>query len=463
MKIAIIGKSQMNGYLREQLERGDLTPVFLDDINDIKSFNGEKGRFVISTGQEQIEAGYVIVNEQIAFQNQLQHVLEQGNSVFSVVSDQQMETLYETKQTIVYIQDFPEESPDIMTSIALDRITKISKMKNQVFYLSQFMKAPGRELEALYTEARNSGVVFIKYDKLSINYHPSSGFSVQFFDGYESILINDCVLISASKLMPDKNSNQISKIFRIRLNEEGFIDKDKHFLYPVSTNRKGIYVLDNTSNLIDDDTLLSTVRYTVSEIRSEINKGQNELYAQVDAEKCAFCYTCYRICPHAAMTPDHDNSAMKNLNQGCYGCGICASVCPAGAININNTVTDNHLTSNILKVFCCENSTEIAIKNIKMQLNSFYDDIEISTVSCGGEVSAGGIISAMQRYKKVLVATCMDDACRHFEGNKRAHKQVLRAKEMLKAAGLDESRVEYIQLSHVMSRVMSECVKEALA
>ena len=43
----------------------------------------------------------------------------------------------------------------------------------------------------------------------------------------------------------------------------------------------------------------------------------------------------------------------------------------------------------------------------------------------------------------MLVAVCMDDACRHFDGNKRAKREVERAKEMLKASrnGRKQNRI----------------------
>ena len=78
-------------------------------------------------------------------------------------------------------------------------------------------------------------------------------------------------------------------------------------------------------------------------------------YAEVDTEKCAFCYTCYRACPHGAMAPDNDKSAMQNIRESCSGCGICFSVCPANAITMKGRQeNDINAAAGSIHVFCCK-------------------------------------------------------------------------------------------------------------
>ncbi len=60
--------------------------------------------------------------------------------------------------------------------------------------------------------------------------------------------------------------------------------------------------------------------------------GWRVLRSVIDNEKCTKCKTCWISCPDAAIQIDEDGYMKINLKY-CKGCGICASVCPAGAIS----------------------------------------------------------------------------------------------------------------------------------
>lgn len=59
--------------------------------------------------------------------------------------------------------------------------------------------------------------------------------------------------------------------------------------------------------------------------------GWRILRPVIDQEKCTKCKTCWIFCPDAAIQIDEQNNMKVNLKY-CKGCGICASVCPVGAI-----------------------------------------------------------------------------------------------------------------------------------
>jgi pyruvate ferredoxin oxidoreductase delta subunit len=53
----------------------------------------------------------------------------------------------------------------------------------------------------------------------------------------------------------------------------------------------------------------------------------------LDKEKCIKCALCWIYCPDAAIKPSEEGYYEVDLYY-CKGCGICASVCPAGAITM---------------------------------------------------------------------------------------------------------------------------------
>lgn len=59
--------------------------------------------------------------------------------------------------------------------------------------------------------------------------------------------------------------------------------------------------------------------------------GWRVLRSVIDHEICTKCRTCWIYCPEPAIYIDKDGNFQTNLKY-CKGCGICASVCSAGAI-----------------------------------------------------------------------------------------------------------------------------------
>ena len=439
MKVAVLGKSRFNSILEEQLLKEGLNPVFLENIDEIKSISGEVGEFHIKTQKDKVEAGYVIVaGEPTALDD------------FSTAS--------ENGKPVVILLDYPEESPAYLTETALAKAIKLAGKQKKVFYLSKFMRISGSGLEELYKQARSMGVVFIKYNKIGINRDNDTGmFHLSVSDDYDEVGIDTYVLIKAGEAADGNNAGKVAKLLKLKLDKGLYASGSSYFLSPSITSRKGVYFLDGASAGNLGEEIIQQIRFTVSEISAKT--GEQTEYAEVDPGKCAFCYTCYRACPHSAMIPDYENSVMKNLNKACQTCGICVSVCPAGAIEIKGRNSGTKTIPNSLMVYCCENSGEIALSRITDQLVDIYEKISVSSVSCGGEITAEKIVDALKLYEKVLYVTCKDDACGHYDGNKRARLQTARAKEMLRSAGLSESRIIYMQVSHAMPNVLRDSIR----
>lgn len=59
--------------------------------------------------------------------------------------------------------------------------------------------------------------------------------------------------------------------------------------------------------------------------------GWRVLRSVIDHEKCTKCKECWINCPDASIQVD-ENGDFNIWLKYCKGCGICASVCPVGAI-----------------------------------------------------------------------------------------------------------------------------------
>jgi heterodisulfide reductase subunit A-like polyferredoxin len=57
------------------------------------------------------------------------------------------------------------------------------------------------------------------------------------------------------------------------------------------------------------------------------------IVATVDAERCAACLTCVRVCPYEVPVISDDGVAVIDPVE-CRGCGTCAAECPGKAIQL---------------------------------------------------------------------------------------------------------------------------------
>jgi len=460
MNIAVLGKSAVVGALEAECAKAGFQLTVLEDTKDIRSISGRVGEFVINARRGRIGASHILLAGEAA--------LAAPAGALTLGDEEALAALPYGERPVAFVLDHPVDSPVREARAALEWAVRLAARKHRVAFLARYVRTAGGDLETLYRQARRLGVLFHKYESIEVD-GTGDGFRIRLTDAVGDIALDARAAVFA-RSPSGGELERLAKLMRLRADERG-VGGGRYHLFPARTSRKGVYFI-NTAACSGADELRAQASFILSDIRRDdwaasADPAVRERLlnpdgcAQVDAEKCAFCYTCYRICPHAAMTPDHEASAMKNVRESCAGCGICASVCPASAITMEGRAGDGaQKTPGRLRLMLCEHSGKPALDRIRAKLQSDGAEVSVSTLRCGGDLGAEAILSALGEADRVLVAVCTDDACRHFEGNKRAKRQVDRAREMLRASGLDEGRITFLQLSHAMPAALDESVRE---
>jgi coenzyme F420-reducing hydrogenase delta subunit/Pyruvate/2-oxoacid:ferredoxin oxidoreductase delta subunit len=175
-----------------------------------------------------------------------------------------------------------------------------------------------------------------------------------------------------------------------------------------------------------------------------------------DEAKCGKCLTCYRSCPHLAISHDEVKPVFHDL--ACKACGICAAACPMDAIQIAN-FTDNEIIGKIenavqnlsghteednvsLVAFCCENSAFDSARMASLTGLPLPKGLQLVRVPCAGRVDPQYLLKAFESGADgVMIIGCHDESCNSVRGNRLAKKRIEIIREALGDAGLEKERL----------------------
>ena len=398
-----------------------------------------------------------------------------------------------TSEKIVVLLDWFEETPQYIAAKAVAFAKRLADVKKEVVFLSKTVKSGYDGGEEAWRSARGAGVAFIKYESTKIFFNEGKDrFSIIADDGVFVSRFETPYLVSTRAREPHETKNILKKLRLYRkadgsATDIGFND-DRYFFGKTSTSRYGVYYINPLHTEPGNEKELKDALF---EIISDIDafpqsagqpgQGQKGTYLgqkgtcghkvrpllsallsapEVDSGKCAFCYSCYRACPHGALEPDIEASAMKVVEVLCQACGTCVAICPGEAISRKDAEAPAAQAARC-KIYLCENGAAQAFEeafpfsgeSVKLIGGK---PVETEIVACGGSVGADKIAGDLANYDILVIACCIENACRHMDGEKRACKQAVRAAGTVQKAGIGNKRVEVINVSHAMKNVMRD-------
>jgi len=208
--------------------------------------------------------------------------------------------------------------------------------------------------EQYYQEARAKGVLFIPYDiteKPKVEAVTEDGKEILRVNVSDPILgmdfsIDADVLALATATVPSPGSEELSRLFKVPLNEDGFFLEAHVKLRPVDFSTEGVFVcgLAHSPKLIEES--ITQAKAAASRAATILAKdviyGQGAI-ASIDKEACSGCQICIGVCPYSAIIFNEEDQVAEVQELLCKGCGNCAAACPSGACSIKNLANEHIL------------------------------------------------------------------------------------------------------------------------
>ena len=235
----------------------------------------------------------------------------------------------------------------ICCSMAIKNAIEIKKRdpNANVYVLYRDVRTYGFR-ETYYKQAREQGVVFIRYTPDTppqVSQNNGLVVTLKSPDLPEPIEIEaDNVVLSTGVVADIENNKRISDMLKVPLNADGFYVEAHMKLRPVDFTTEGIFLcgLAHSPKFIDEN--ISQARAAAARAATVLSKTHLDVSAQVsyvDQQKCISCMTCVNTCPYSAPFCNKDGKGQIEAAK-CMGCGICASECPARAIQLHHFETD---------------------------------------------------------------------------------------------------------------------------
>jgi heterodisulfide reductase subunit A-like polyferredoxin len=197
--------------------------------------------------------------------------------------------------------------------------------------------------EAAYREAREEGVLFVRYESEQPPVMDAGGnLRLRFREpslGRDLELEPDLVVLAAP-MVPRADRGELSELLRVPLNADGFFLEAHMKLRPVDFASEGLFLCGtaHAPKFITETIAQATaVAARAASILSRKEMPVGGMTAWVDPDKCISCMTCLHVCPYVAPRIGFDNKA-EVQGAVCMGCGSCTAECPAKAITLRHYV-----------------------------------------------------------------------------------------------------------------------------
>jgi heterodisulfide reductase subunit A len=311
----------------------------------------QHGVVILATGAKQFETDEYLfgINNRVVLQSELEKRLALGSFVPG------------DRDTVVMIQcvgSRNEKHPycsSICCAMAVKNALKIKDINPSanVYILYRDMNTYGF-LEEYYTQAREKGVVFIRFDRDNPPEVSESDniISVTIKDHIlcNDIKINADLLSLSTAIVPDKETGT-DKALTVPRSSDGFYLESHVQLKPVDSYVDGIYIcgMAHFPKSVDDS--IAQAKASASRAAIILSKGYvkaEPIVSSCNKEACIGCGLCEIFCPYSAikMIKVEKGKKAEMIAAACKGCGVCAAYCPSKAISMGR-FTDEQINAQI--------------------------------------------------------------------------------------------------------------------
>jgi heterodisulfide reductase subunit A len=357
--------------LIEKVESNELVRVFKGaEVKEIEGYVGNyKTKIDVGDMEQEFEHGVVIIctgaeeyepteyaygtDERIVKQSDLEGKIAAGAPEIA------------SAKNVVMIQcvgSRNDERPYCSRFCCSQAVKNALKIKEQnpdanVYVLYRDMRTYGfRELA--FTEAREKGVIFVRFDPEDEPKVVKQGedIEVEVLDKVlgERLAIPADVVALAVATVPRENAEELAPMLKVPLNAERFFLEAHMKLRPVDFATDGVFMagLNHAPKFMEESIVQAkaAVARACTVLAKDSVEAEGKI-ASVDKARCAACGMCESVCAYGAVrvVEQEVRGVIERYAEVtgalCKGCGSCASSCRCGAVDVRGFTNDQILAA----------------------------------------------------------------------------------------------------------------------
>jgi heterodisulfide reductase subunit A-like polyferredoxin len=196
--------------------------------------------------------------------------------------------------------------------------------------------------ELAYQQAREAGVVFIRYEEKSdpvvTEENGRLKVTVRDVSTNRDLVLRPDLLALSTGIAPAADNPILSGLLRSALTADGFFLEAHPKLRPVDLANEGEYLCGVAHSPRFIDETIAQAQAAAGRATTVLSKTHLEIpgqVARVNPENCVACATCVKVCPYGAPMINDLKKAEIQVAK-CMGCGSCAAACPARTITLQH-------------------------------------------------------------------------------------------------------------------------------
>lgn len=324
----------------------NVTVVLNSEVDQVEGFVGNFDT-TLTTG-EKVKHGVAIITTGAKESQPTEYLYGQNAKVLTHLElDEKLMAKDEGvagAKTFVFIQCVGSREPERMycskvcCTHSAHSAVHLKKMNPEanVFVLYRDMRTYGQN-EDIYKEARDLGVIFIRYDLDSKAKVSESGelINVLVHDpvvGRDMLINPDYVVLAAAIVSGQETA--LGMKFKVPLDSDGWFFEAHQKLRPVDFATDGMFMAGICHYPKPMDEVVAQAQAAAARAVTILTKPRmtvGGIVAEIDQTKCSGCGVCVTICPYSAINMDLEKGKAVVNEAMCKGCGTCSVSCRSDA------------------------------------------------------------------------------------------------------------------------------------